>query len=179
MTEQYFVVEGTSDKVLLEKILPLEFVAKTKFIISDGYNTAVSKARSILVTSELPVYILVDSNTTDLYAVDEKKDYINQMLGQVSVPERFHVLLSIPEIEIILFYDKPIFESLFSVTVDEVQWECAKYVPKKTLLELIKNYNSDYISEVLNNRLTDDMLKKLRENEIIQNIISKKRTVLP
>jgi predicted ATP-dependent endonuclease of OLD family len=173
MIEQYFVVEGISDKILLEKMLPPEFVSKTKFIVSEGYNTAISKARSILVTSEIPVYILVDSDTTDLNTIDEKKDYINQMLSQVSVSDRFKVLMSIPETEILLFYDKSIFESLFSVKVDDKQWEHAKYEPKRTLMELIKNYDSDYIYQTLNNKLTDDMAKKLRKNEIIQNIISK------
>ena len=111
MIEQYFVVEGISDKIILEKMLPSEFVLKTKFIVSKGYNTAISKARSILVTSELPVYILVDSDTIDPHTVDEKKEYITQMLGQVSVFDRFKVLMSIPETEILLFYDKSIFES--------------------------------------------------------------------
>ena len=73
MIEQYFVVEGLSDKILLEKMLPPEFVSKTKFIVSNGYNTAISKARSILVTSEMPVYLLVDSDTTDPHVIDEKK----------------------------------------------------------------------------------------------------------
>lgn len=173
MIEQYFVVEGLSDKVLLEKMLPPEFISKTKFIVSNGYNTAISKARSILVTSEMPVYILVDSDTTDPHLIDEKKDYINQMLAQVSVSDRFRVLMSIPETEILLFYDKPVFESLFSVRVDEKQWEHGKYEPERTLTELIKDYNSDYISEILNNRLTDDMAEKLRKNEIIQRIISR------
>ena len=81
--------------------------------------------------------------------------------------------MSIPETEILLFYDKSVFESLFSVRVDEKQWEHGKYEPKKTLTELVKNYNSDYISEILNNRLTDDMAEKLRKNEIIQRIISR------
>lgn len=173
MTEQYFVVEGISDKILLEKMLPPEFVSKTKFIVSSGYNTAVSKARSILAASENPVYILVDSDTTDPQTVDEKKDYINQMLGQVSLSDRFKVLLSIPETEILLFYDKSVFESLFSVKVDDRQWEHAKYEPKRTLRELIQNYSSDYMREVLNTRLTEGMAKKLRENDLIQHIISK------
>lgn len=173
MTEQYFVIEGISGRILLEKMLPPEFVSKTKFIVGSGYNTAISKARSILVTSEIPVYILVDSDTTDPYIVDEKKDYINQMLAHVSLSDRFKVLVSIPETEILLFHDKSVFESLFSVKVDDRQWEHAKYEPKKTLMELIENYDSDYMCEVLSNRLTDDMAKKLRENEIIQNIISK------
>jgi len=173
MIEQYFVVEGISDKILLEKMLPPEFVSKTKFIVSKGYNTAISKARSILVTSEIPVYILVDSDTTNQNSIDEKKDYITQMLAQVSESDRFKVLMSIPATEILLFYDKSVFESLFSVKVDDKQWEHAKYEPKRTLMELIKNYNSDYMYEILNNKLTDDMAKKLRENEIIQNIISK------
>lgn len=173
MIEQYFVVEGISDKILLEKMLPPEFVSKTKFIVSEGYNTAISKARSILVTSEIPVYILVDSDTTDLNTIDEKKDYINQMLSQVSVSDRFKVLMSIPETEILLFYDKSIFESLFSVKVDDKQWEHAKHEPKRTLMGLIKNFDSKYMYQILNNKLTDDMAKKLRENEIIQNIISK------
>ncbi|MCP4350686.1 MAG: hypothetical protein GY795_34895 [Desulfobacterales bacterium] len=81
--------------------------------------------------------------------------------------------MSIPETEILLFYDKSVFESLFSVEVDDKQWEHAKYEPKRTLMELIKNYDSDYMYEILNNKLTDDMAKKLRENELIQSIISK------
>ncbi len=173
MIEQYFVVEGESDKILLEKMLPPEFVSKTKFIVSEGYNTAISKARSILVSSEIPVYILVDAETTDPNRIDEKKDYINQMLSQVSVSNRFKILMSVPETEILLFYDKAIFETLFSVKMDDKQWEHAKYEPRKTLMELTEKFDPDHMDQILNHKLTADMAKKLRENEIIQHIISK------
>jgi len=173
MTEQYFVVQGVFDRILLEKMLPPEFVSKTKFIVGEDHNAAISKARSILVASNRPVYILLNSDTTDPYVADEKKDYANQMLRQVSASDRFKVLLSIPETEILLFHDKSVFESLFSVEVDEQQWNHAKHEPRRTLSELLDNSDMNYIRGILNNRLTDDMLGKLRKSEIIQNIISR------
>lgn len=172
MTEQYFVVEGVFDRILLEKILPPEFVSKTKFIMGEEHNAAISKARSILVASERPVYILLNSDTTDPYLADEKKDYADQMLRQVSASDRFKILLSIPETEILLFHDKSVFESLFSIKVGEQQWNYAKSEPRRTLSELLNNSDVDHILDILNNRLTDDLLEKLRKNEIIQNIIS-------
>jgi len=80
MITPYFMVEGAFDQFILERILPEKMVSQTKIITGNGYNIALSKARSLLISSELPVSLIVDSDTTDRSSIEEKKDFMTQSL---------------------------------------------------------------------------------------------------
>jgi len=165
---QYFIVEGAFDKFILERILPEEIVSQTKIITGNGYNIALSKARSLLVSSELPVSLIVDSNTTDRTSIEEKKDFIMQSLRQLSTPEHFHIFLAVPEIEVIFFSNREVVEELRGGKISDQQLELAHYNPKQELLKMLHTEN---LQKSFRKLLTPTLIEKLRKTEFVQNII--------
>ncbi len=83
--------------------MPEDIVSQTQIIYGSGYSTALSKARSLLVSSELPVTLILDSKTTDTTTIKERKGLILQSVRQLSGPDRFQTFLAVPEIEAIFF----------------------------------------------------------------------------
>lgn len=169
MISQYVVVEGAFDKFLLEHILPEDLVAHSEILVGNGENVALSKASSLLISSPLPVVLVVSANTTDYTSMEEKKDFMEQYLQQVSTPEHFHVLLVTPEIESIFFSSRTVVETLINRKVTDLQWELAQYCPKKVLRELLQ---TDNVQTSLQPLLTPKLLKTLRKTEIVQEIIN-------
>lgn len=168
MIAQYIIVEGQFEKFLLERVLPKEIVSHSKFIIGSGYHTALSKARSILVASELPVSIVVDAETTDSSSIEEKQEFMAQLLGQLSSSEHFHIFVAIPELEILFFYDKEEFEKLIGETLSSHQWELAHYQPKEVLQEIFRTNN---LQDTLQEELTSEMIAYLSDTDLIQAMI--------
>ncbi len=168
MITQYFIVEGSFDKFILEQILPGEIASQTKIIAGNGYNIALSKARSLLISSELPVSLIVDSDTTDRTSIEEKKEFIMQSLRQLSAPDHFHIFLAVPEIEVIFFSSREIVEELVGKSISEQQWELAHYQPKQTLLNMLHTEN---LQKSFSELLTPNLIEKLRKTEFVQNII--------
>ena len=168
MITQYIIVEGESDKALLEKVLPKDLLSQTKIIVGSGSNIALSKAQSLLVSSELPVTLIVDSDTTDIGSIEEKNDFITQSLHQFASSNRFNVVLATPEIESLFFSNKEITKALIGSKITEQQLELSRYHPKQILLKILNIENI----ESLYSNLTPSHIKKLRETELIKNIIN-------
>ena len=112
MITQYVVVEGVFDKFLLEQILPEEILAHNKIIVGNGDNLALSKARSLLIAADRPVVLIVDSDSTERASIEEKRDFMVQSLQQFSQPDRFQVILAVPELEIIFFSSREMIEEV-------------------------------------------------------------------
>ena len=174
MIAQYFIVNGQPEKFLLEQVLPEEIVSHSRFILGNGYNTAISKARSLLISSELPVSLVVDSETTDTASIAEKHEFMTQSLRQLSTSEHFHIFLAIPELEILFFHKKDRFETLIRDTLSEQQWEMAHYKPKAVLQNIFQTSN---LQKTLQHWLTPEMIDYLRETELIQHIIKSCRVM--
>ncbi|RKZ40847.1 MAG: hypothetical protein DRQ49_07050 [Gammaproteobacteria bacterium] len=168
MITPYFMVEGAFDQFILERILPEKMVSQTKIITGNGYNIALSKARSLLISSELPVSLIVDSDTTDRSSIEEKKDFMTQSLQQLSTPDHFHVFFAVPEIEVIFFSSREIIEELIGGKVSEQQWELAHYQPKQALLNMLHTNN---LQKSFHELLTPSLIEKLGKTDFVQNII--------
>lgn len=62
---RYIVVEGTSDKVILETALPSEILEQVKIVVAGGRASALPLANSIAVAKQAPVALIIDADTTD------------------------------------------------------------------------------------------------------------------
>ncbi len=171
---QFIVVEGMFNQFILEQVLPEDFVSKSKFLVGKGYTTALSRARSLLVSSDLPVTLIVGANTTDRASIEEKDDFIHQFLGQLSSPEYFDIFLAVPEIAIIFFQDRNVLEQLLGQPISDIQWEIAQYQPKEILKKI---FQTEDLQEAIRMRLTPLIIQKLRETELIQQILSSSQGV--
>ncbi|MCP4697437.1 MAG: DUF4276 family protein [Gammaproteobacteria bacterium] len=172
MTAQYVVVEGAFDKFLLEHILPQQLVSQSKILVGYSDNSALSKACSLLVSSERPVVLIVDSDTTDHANIEETKDFMTQSLRQYAKSERFHVVISVPEIEIVFFSNRKMTDELINGKITDLQWELARYCPKKVLCDILHTEN---LQTSLHKLLTPVFIEKLRKTDFIQDIINNSR----
>ncbi len=168
MLAQYFLVEGAFTKFILERILPEEIISQTKIITGNGYTIALSKARSVLTSSELPVSLIVDSDTTDRTRIEESEDFITQSLLQLSAPDHFHIFLAVPEIEGIFFSEQGIVEEIVDSKISDQQLELAHYRPKQVLLNML---HTEDLQKSFSKLLTPTLADKLRKTEFVQNII--------
>lgn len=171
MITQYVMVEGVLDKYILETILPQDIVAQSKFIIGNGYNIALSKARSILISSQLPLLLILDSDTTDQTTIEEKKDFICQYVGKLASPGRFHVVMAVPEIEILFFQNREALELLVGSEITQEQWYLGQSKPKQILQEIASTAS---LKEFLQRQLTSQIIAKLRETKFIYDVVSAK-----
>ncbi len=168
MIKQYFIVEGAFDKFILERILPESIVSQTKIIIGDGYSIALSRARSLLISTDLPLSLIVDSDTTDRTRIEEREDFITQSLLQLSTPDHFHIFLAVPEIEAIFFSDQEIVKEIIKSKISDQLLELALYRPKQVLQNVLDTEN---LQESFSKLLTPTLVNKLRKTEFAQNII--------
>jgi 5S rRNA maturation endonuclease (ribonuclease M5) len=63
MSKAYIVVEGPTDAAILRKILPSESLQQVKFIDGEGKYSAVSMARKLLMTEQIPTVLVIDADT--------------------------------------------------------------------------------------------------------------------
>ena len=169
MITQYVIIEGLFDKFLLEQILPEEILAYNKIIVGNGDTLALSKARSLLIAADLPVVLIVDSDSTEATSIEEKKDFMVQSLLQFSEPDHFQVILAVPELEIIFFSSRAMIEELIQGPITDQQWESAQYRPKRTLRAILQTEN---IQASLADLLTPVVINKLRKTALVQDIIN-------
>lgn len=172
MIQRYLVVEGNADKYILSRLLPEEVTSKCKFVVSNGYNTAISKARSILVSSNLPVSLFVDADMIDSIKVAEKRDFLCQSLNLVADSSRFQVFLFVPEIERVFFSNRCILKQITGSDISNEKWEAAKYNPSQILSELLDTTKSD-LSISLDAKLTPVIVEQLQNTDILKEIIDK------
>ncbi len=168
MIKQYFIVEGAFDKFILERILPEKIVSQTKIINGNGYSIALSRARSLLISTELPLSLIVDSDTTNTNRIEERKDFITQSLLQLSTPEYFHIFLAVPEIEAIFFSDQEIVQEIVKSKISDQQLELAHYHPRQVLQNMLHTEN---LQKSFSELLTPTLVEKLRKTDFAQNII--------
>lgn len=167
---RYFIVERPFGAFILKRLLPEEIVSQCKFIAGGENNISITKARSVLISSERSVSLAVDANTNHSEGIEEKREFIIEFIKLVANPDRFQLFLAVPEIEILLFYKQSTLEKIIGDNITQVQWITAKYEPRKVLAEI---FGTDDLETVLSPRLTDDIIKELRENEFVQGIIAK------
>ena len=164
----YIVVEGTLERFILEQVLPEEVCAQSTFVVGHGYTPTLSKVRSLLVSSDRPVSVIVETETTNQARISEKEDFIRQLLRQLSSPEHFHVILAIPDMEVVFFQDRSLLETLVGRSVSDEQWETGQTHPKEVLQKIWQTMD---LQKALKTRLTSPVIQQLRETDLIQQII--------
>jgi len=168
MIQKYLIAETDIGMFLLTKLLPKEISSRIRFIKGNGYSAAVSKARSVLASSSLPVFLVLDSGTVNRIRVEEKKEYVFEMLRQMASPDRFDIFVFVPEIEVILFENKEICKKIFGR-----DHNCQKIAPGQTLRELTGTDDINLIQKFLETRMTADVTACLRNNRTVQELIEK------
>ena len=153
------------------QILPQNILTTTKIVEGMGYSSAISLAKSIFINGNARVLLVLDSDTTDENEIKEKENYIKNTFNLISSDSDYKVLYLVPEIETLFFVDKSFIENIFTIQMNDREFELSKSNPKSSIKKLAKNM--DYYKVVDNclNNLPNDVIQKIQHAPVINEMI--------
>jgi len=168
MTRAYVVTEGESDVELLRRLLPEAIVKDTAFVAGSGSYSAQSLATTILAVKRRPVALVVDADTEDGLLVQERLDFLRELLRQTSSGVPFEVFIAVPEMEAVLFENKSALEHLLKQQFYDREWAIAKHSPKDSLTTVLGNRVLD-IEKMLDGA-PDEVIGGLRKHPLLEKL---------
>ncbi|NET58302.1 MAG: hypothetical protein F6K47_19740 [Symploca sp. SIO2E6] len=168
MTLVYLVTEGKSDVDILQKLLPERYLRNTQLVVGGSKYSAQSLAGTILAVKSLPVALVIDADTEDESAIQEKSELVHQLLYQASPGIPFKVFTAVPELEAVFCYQQSVLDMIMETSTDELTWQVAKQHPKAFLSKNL-GQESVFIEKILSN-LDDQMIQVLQQYPLIQEL---------
>ena len=168
MVRKYVVTKGTTDTLLLQKLLPANVKSDVAFIEGKGKSSAESMSRSLLAVKQRPLALVLDANSSNEAAIEEYRHVVREFLGQASAGTEYEVFLAVPEIEGLFFYDRTVLHSLIGLDPGDISFAVGQYVPRKTLCELLNRESSNF--EDLVSSLDDNAICVLQSHPLIQDL---------
>ena len=145
------VVEGESDKVIVESVLR-SVVSDPPFEVAQagGRSSAVSLARSYFTLPDSHVALLVDADTVDSRQVLEQQRILSDSLAAVAPTWGFAVFLAVPEIESCLFADPKLLTGALGTPMTDEMLLQARFQPRVVLGNLLcaAKLNGDYAAAI-------------------------------
>lgn len=148
------VTEGESDIIILRTLLE-DITSTVQFAKSGGWSAADSLARSYLIDGQYDVALVVDADTYDKQAIEERRQYLTHSLGSVALRNRWQVTVIAPEIEVLFFRDRPSLEHILQKPISDSLFEQGKFEPKKVLAKLFPGQSRlEFLSRLVKSDLT-------------------------
>lgn len=165
MTQAYLVTERQIDATLLKKLLPAQIVEQTTFVDGTGRYSAQSLSLSILAVKQQPVALVINAHTEDAIAMQEQRDFLRELLGQVSAGVPFEIFFAVPEMESVFFQDQALFEQLTHQKFTLAEWNAAKRHPGEALTQICGG-NTQRVAALITN-LSDEAVTILQQHPLI------------
>lgn len=169
MNKFVIVTEGNHDVAILKAILNLNENDNVEFFPAGGWSSADSYARSVLIHGDKKVALVLDADTTDPIMVQDKKKFLNRSLGDIASSAKWKVFMPEPAIEVLLFRDRRVIETLLRHSISEVDFVRASFAPKAVLKELFKGKN---LQDIYDEDLRRLDLSQLREISLIKELMT-------
>ncbi|MBD2453356.1 hypothetical protein H6G80_04620 [Nostoc sp. FACHB-87] len=167
----YIVCEGASDVELLQRVLPKELLNNIEIVAAGGLSAIKSLARSLVVRRQVPIAIVADADSVAPEVVQERLSSIEEIVKSVAIDTQVKVILAVPSIEIIFFQDRSLLSRLLGYEPSPEMLSLATSQPNKVLKQLLSQSQRDYSQSSITQQLTNDDLKILRQNSVIQEVI--------
>lgn len=166
----YIVTEGDFESELLKKVLPENLKKDIEIVPAGGVSATKSLARSLIVRRQVPVAVVIDSDSLVPDLVQERRSDIQEILESVAVNTPVKVILAVPQIETIFFHDSVLLFRILGYSPSQEALNelltLAASQPRQTL-ELLLTYSRTQMLE----KLTEEDIKLLRKTPVIQEII--------
>lgn len=94
--KSYVIVEGQVDAELVTRLFENSPTFDFKVLPANGRSSVLSLARTLLVSKQLPVLVMIDLDDAD---IDEVREVLESGLGQVAPARRWKYLVFDPDIE--------------------------------------------------------------------------------
>jgi hypothetical protein len=90
--------EGANDIYLITKLINSSLAPLT---ITLGSVSALTKIQSLSIHTSEPILLVMDSDSTDSFKIEERYDYLVNSLYSKNIKNKLKIILFNPEIEII------------------------------------------------------------------------------
>ena len=166
----YIVCEGTSDKQILEHLLPMECLKTVVFVAADGLEDAISLARSLLVSRQSPLLLFADADVVSPEQIAARQHKLETLVGGFATTP-FKLVLAVPEIETIFFQDIDLLSRLTGKTPSPMILDTAIDQPSNALKQLMPQAQSKQEYTHLLGQLSERDRDSLRQAPPIQDVI--------
>jgi hypothetical protein len=167
MMRCYIVVEDKQDAALIRALLKSDFDLTTdgiKIVEGNGYSGAESLTRTLLITRQQPVILVVNADSND---PRERQQFLESSIGQYADRRLWKVLVAVPALESILFTDRSVVESLVETEASDLALIQGQYEPKKALERLSPGITSE---PRFSERIAQVDLTPLSSHEFVRNL---------
>lgn len=131
----YVVTEGEADQALLLRLAPPDLLTDVE-VVAAGESSVVSMARSLLVRRQVPVALVLDAESSDERAVQERRASTEEVVRSVSGDLPVAVILAVPELEVVLFHDLAVIERILGLPLSSELVALARAEPTRALDQL-------------------------------------------
>lgn len=163
----YLVVEGRVDELILRRLLPDDAIQAIEIVVAHGSYSAQSLATTLLEVRRRPLALVVDADTTNPAAVQERIDLLRYLVRQAAGNVPYAVFVAVPEIEVVLLHDRSLFEHMVGQQLSDLEWRLAQLSPKEAIGNLA---GSSLGVEGILSRLTDEDVNVLRQHALIKGL---------
>lgn len=167
----YLVCEGDRDARLLTHILPKELLETVEIIPAGGLSAVKSLARSLVVRRQVPVAIVIDSDSLEPAQVEARSKDVQDIIGGVSANTPFKVILAVPTLWAVFFDDISLLAQILGYVPSEDILAMATYQPRQALVQLVSQREKYQDEDQLIDQMTDQEVAGLRRTSVIQAII--------
>jgi hypothetical protein len=169
MTQAYVVTECAKDAAILQGILPLALLSGVEFIDGEGSYGAESIARSLLLSEQLPLVLVLDARTTDESLIEDQMSDLGFLMKQSAGRTPFKMAIAVPEIEAVFFQERQWVEELTQTRLTDLEWQFAQRHPKE-FLETLPGGSNRFV-EVALAALTEEKRQRFRQHRLVQNVM--------
>jgi hypothetical protein len=133
----YVVVESVDDAAILQATLSPQTLAYAALIVGGGTSAGVSLARSLISDRGEPLLFVMDADTVSLEAIVAQEQAFRDLIGAVAIDTPYDVILAVPQLEVIFFYNVDLLAALLHTTIGQETMLNGMYEPRKTLDDLL------------------------------------------
>ena len=167
------LTEGVTDAAILRCLIAPPIVTDPVTIVSaGGRSSAMSLARSYLITRSDSVALVVDADTTDRGRINELKSDLDALLHMVAPSTRSRVFMAVPSIEMIFFHDPAVAVEFWGSLFDAEQRVRSEFQPKVVLENLLAKQGKRLTASEIDSLVRDFGLDSLRRVPLISDLIA-------
>ncbi|MEE3717588.1 hypothetical protein V2H45_12560 [Tumidithrix elongata RA019] len=167
----YVICDSVYGKQLLKTILPKRSLNQVEVVSTTGISSVKSLARSLVVLRQVPVFIVVDADSTIPELNQQYSKDIAEIVESVSVNTPVKVFLFVPEMESIFFQDIHLLSRLLGYSPSQDELDRAVTQPRKVLEHLISRSEVVRDKSEAIDRLANENLEILQSAPVIQELI--------
>lgn len=130
MTRAYIVTDNAMTLEILQRLLPEHIITVTQLLDGQGSYGALSMARTLLVTRQLPVALVSNADKNEQRAMRQQRDELRSLLFDTAAGEPFEAFVVASSAEALLVQERAVVEQLLQRPLTDSEWDAAQANPR-------------------------------------------------